>query len=405
MVDSVSFRTRARTIDHLGREQIADCPTAISDLCKNSFDSYSLKVELHIFDDEIPVATLVDDGHGMNRKEIEGKWLTIGTESKTTGEKASKEDRDGLALRPRQGQKGIGRLSCAALGHLLLLISKRKDYPFTATLLDWRLFENPLLMLNDIQIPMVEYYDKNELFDHLPSLFDKLMGNLWGDGDDPKRDERLITGWDLYEELEQKEHKRSTKKLIEETVINDAFFERHLSTWDVWTGESVKGTAMFMSGLHDDLIAQLSMESISELSGPEVRAKENFIQTLSNFTDPLAKDDEPHVTDFKNSVIAWNGQLRRPIIDEVREFDISNLYDLEHIVDGNVDEEGFFNGRIKAFGKWHEHIIIKPVQKYKLTYFKLRFLFTILMGNILTAPLGNVLTGHMGKLLVIYINC
>ena len=365
MIDLVSFQTRARTIDHLGREQIADCPTAISELWKNSFDAYARNVELHILDGKIPVAALVDDGHGMSRKELEEKWLTIGTESKTGEEDVPMEDRDGLDYRPRQGQKGIGRLSCAALGYLLLLISKRKDHPFTATLLDWRLFENPFLMLNDIRIPMVVFDNKNELFDHMPSLFDKLMGNLWGDGDNAERDGRLENCWKLYEELEQKENKESTKKQIEETVINDSFFERHLSVWDVWTGKSLKGTAIFMAGLHDDLIAQLSIDSISESDGPEARAKENFIQTLSNFTDPFAKEGEQRITDFTNSVIAWNGQLRRPIVDAAREFDISNLNALEHIVEGDVDEEGFFTGRIKTFGNWHEDIIIKPAKKYK----------------------------------------
>ncbi|OQY09318.1 MAG: histidine kinase [Desulfobacteraceae bacterium 4572_187] len=365
MADSVSFQTRARTIDHLGREQIADCPTAISELWKNAFDAYARNVELHIFDGNIPVAALVDDGHGMNRKELEEKWLIIGTESKTGEEDISKEERDGLDFRPKQGQKGIGRLSCAALGHLLLLISKRNDHPFSATLLDWRLFENPFLMLNDIQVPMVEFENKNEIFDHLPSLFDKLMENLWGDGNSAARDGRLETGWELYEELEQKENKESTKKQIEETVINDSFFERHLSAWDVWTGKSLKGTAMFIAGLHDDLIAQLSFDAISESEGPDARAKENFIQTLSNFTDPFAKEGEPEITDFTTSVIAWNGQLRRPVIDAIREFDISNLDALEHIVEGNVDEEGFFKGKIKAFGHWHEDIVIKPAKKYK----------------------------------------
>ncbi|MDM8541913.1 ATP-binding protein [Desulfococcaceae bacterium HSG9] len=365
MVDSVSFQTRARTIDHLGREQIADCPTAISELWKNSFDAYARNVELHIFDGEIPVAALVDDGHGMNRKELEEKWLTIGTESKTGEENILKEDRNSLDLRHKQGQKGIGRLSCAALGHLLLLISKRKNQPFTATLLDWRLFENPFLMLNDIQVPMVEFDNKNEISNHLPSMFNTLMGNLWGDGDDVKRDGRLEIGWKLYEELEQKENKESTQKQIEDTVINDSFFERHLSVWEVWTNKSTKGTAMFMAGLHDDLVAQLSFDPISESQGPEARAKETFFQTLSNFIDPFAKQGEHAITDFTTSVIAWNGQLRRPVIDTVREFDISNLDALEHIVEGNVDEEGFFNGRIKAFGQWHEDIIIKPPQKYK----------------------------------------
>ncbi|MEI6846997.1 MAG: hypothetical protein WCK32_03015 [Chlorobiaceae bacterium] len=41
MVDAIAFKTRARTIDHLGREQIADCPTAISELWKNAYDAYA----------------------------------------------------------------------------------------------------------------------------------------------------------------------------------------------------------------------------------------------------------------------------------------------------------------------------------------------------------------------------
>ena len=113
MLSSVSFQTRARTIDHLGREQIADCPTAISELWKNAFDAYARNVELHIFDGEIEVAALIDDGHGMSRQEFEDKWLTIGTESKTSGFEINDIDRDGLNYRAKQGQKGI--VDCQAL--------------------------------------------------------------------------------------------------------------------------------------------------------------------------------------------------------------------------------------------------------------------------------------------------
>jgi hypothetical protein len=109
MVDSVAFKTRARTIDHLGREQIADCPIAVSELWKNAYDAYARDVSLHIYDGEVPIAALADNGHGMNRKEFEEKWLVVGTESKTDGSEVPVEDRDGLSTRPRQGQKGIGR--------------------------------------------------------------------------------------------------------------------------------------------------------------------------------------------------------------------------------------------------------------------------------------------------------
>ncbi|MFT6908291.1 MAG: signal transduction histidine kinase [Oleiphilaceae bacterium] len=45
---------------------------------------------------------------------------------------------------------------------------------------------------------------------------------------------------------------------------------------------------------------------------------------------------------------------------------MARLDGLEHIVEGEVNEEGIFLGRIKAFGKWHENISIKPKVNYKL---------------------------------------
>lgn len=146
MVEATAFQTRARTVDHLGREQIADCPTAVSELWKNAFDAYARSVELIIFagvDDAGPAGAIADDGHGMNRQEFLDRWLVVGTETKLAADKTSVADQNNLRVRPRQGQKGIGRLSCANLGHTLLLVSKRTTSPFVAALVDWRLFENP----------------------------------------------------------------------------------------------------------------------------------------------------------------------------------------------------------------------------------------------------------------------
>lgn len=180
MTAQVTFQTRARTIDHLGREQIADCPTAISELWKNAYDAYAQHVELHLFDGDVKVAAIFDDGHGMNRQEFESKWLTVGTESKTNGFEIPEKDRNGLSPRPKQGQKGIGRLSSAALGPLLLLVSKRKNEDFVAALIDWRLFENPFLYLHDIRIPITGFSKASDLIEELPALFDQMMGNIWG---------------------------------------------------------------------------------------------------------------------------------------------------------------------------------------------------------------------------------
>ncbi|RAW87481.1 ATP-binding protein [Photorhabdus laumondii] len=372
MVNSVIFQTRARTIDHLGREQIADCPTAISELWKNAFDAYARKVELHIFDEKVPVAALVDDGHGMSREEFETKWLTVGTESKASKKEIPKEDMNGLSRRVKQGQKGIGRLSCAALGSLLLLISKRKDSPFVAALIDWRLFENPYLYLHDIRIPVIEFTKKEELYDLLPSLFNILVNNIIGDSNkddesyDKHRNKRILDSWEKYEQQELSEGKTSTKSAVLNTVIHSVFTDDHLIRWSVWNGESDRGTVMLLSGLHDDLIAQLTASSIEDDDGPTRRARERFIQTLSNFTDPFLRDNEvDNNINFVTSVIAWRGHIRYPVIDEVREFDIHDLEELEHIVEGVVNEDGYFHGRVRAFGQWFENVIIKPKIAYK----------------------------------------
>ena len=43
------FKTRARTVDMLGRQQIAGIPNAISELFKNAHDAYADRVEVDYF--------------------------------------------------------------------------------------------------------------------------------------------------------------------------------------------------------------------------------------------------------------------------------------------------------------------------------------------------------------------
>ena len=103
----MTFQTRARTIDHLGRGQIADAPTAVSELWKNAYDAYAKEVALHIFDGSPEVALVVDDGVGMSLSTFRDRWLVIGTESKIEDIDAAPIDTFGLADRVRQGEKGI----------------------------------------------------------------------------------------------------------------------------------------------------------------------------------------------------------------------------------------------------------------------------------------------------------
>ena len=67
-----SFRTKARAIDLLGRNQIADLPTAITELWKNGYDAYGDYLDAALYrpgykDVVSEIFTISDDGFGMGR--------------------------------------------------------------------------------------------------------------------------------------------------------------------------------------------------------------------------------------------------------------------------------------------------------------------------------------------------
>lgn len=368
MIRTLAFQTKARTVDHLGREQIADTPTAISELWKNAYDAYARVVALDIFDGENAVAVVSDDGHGMNRAEFEGRWLVVGTESKATSERTPVADRNGLRPRPRQGQKGIGRLSCANLGPILLLVSKRSGEPFVAALLDWRLFENPFLNLADVQIPVIDFEAKGELFASLPELSRALGENLSGSSDEA-RAERLAAAWRAYDDLYRSEAADGTTNKLRppsESIVEDiaavAFEDRHLDEWPVWNGGVDHGTALLVSRINYDLRVELDTE-VDDVSAKAARAR--FFETLSSFIDPFVDPAEvgsaASQMQFAYAVRAWDGPAPRQIVGDDKQFDRRVLDSMEHQLVGEIDADGVFRGKVKAFGRWiPEQCVIEP---------------------------------------------
>jgi C4-dicarboxylate-specific signal transduction histidine kinase len=388
MIKTVPFLTRARTVDHLGREQIADCPTAISELWKNAYDAYARNVELHVFDGEQAVAAIYDNGHGMTYQDFTERWLVVGTDTKyqdvqddstESGSEArhlilTKQGEEPLRFRPKQGQKGIGRLSSANLAPLLLLISKTPSTPFVAALIDWRIFENPYLILSDIEIPVTTFQRQEQLFEQLPELFDRLLENVWGGRDLTERKGRIEHAWKLYDELSDLQisdpGKARPSERIASTIIGTLFDERHLQQWEVWSGERPHGTALLMSEINFDLIAQLP----DTPSDPTVEAaRDNFVGTLSAFVDPLfdARIPEVNAVDpqFSYAVVTWSGAVSSTRIGTNREFTRQDVNVMEHVLEGTVDEYGVFRGQIKAFGKWQKtngSYVIEPPHELKI---------------------------------------
>ena len=152
------FKTRARTVDMLGRQQIAGIPNAISELFKNAHDAYADRVEVDYFGSD-GLFVLRDDGLGMTEEDFEERWLTLGTESKVEGGKLAPPPVDkSKKLRPIIGEKGIGRLAIAIIGPQVLVLTRAKRderlCDLVAAFIHWGLFECPGINLDQIEIPV-----------------------------------------------------------------------------------------------------------------------------------------------------------------------------------------------------------------------------------------------------------
>lgn len=63
------FKTRARALDLLGRQQIAGIPTAINELIKNAHDAYADHFDID-FLRKSNMLILRDDGIGMSKDDF-----------------------------------------------------------------------------------------------------------------------------------------------------------------------------------------------------------------------------------------------------------------------------------------------------------------------------------------------
>ena len=390
MISQIPFQTRARTVDHLGREQIADVPTAISELWKNSYDAYAKNVQLSIFKGEHLVVSICDDGHGMTQQEFMENWLVVGTDVKSGVNEVGSQGMFGLHPRPKQGQKGIGRLSSAHLGPVLLVVSKTIETDFVVALVDWRIFENPYLMLYDIHIPFAEIREKHELFSELPILFETLKTNLGPQGFSRSiensniestqnraqqneevadslmeafeiRNSRLIEAWEMYDRASLAGELGPVPTISPSEAISNStseanIQEQHFEDWPVWNDETDHGTALIITHANEELHHLFTPKS---RTSRYTSSKNRFMQTLAGFVDPLRfgvpQQNGDGNLDFNYSVKLVSGDNHRQLLGSQHEFSREDTDNMEHVLFGEFDKNGVFTGHVKAFGKWLTH--------------------------------------------------
>ena len=328
------FRTSARTVDMLGRQQIAGIPTAISELFKNSHDAYATQVEADYYRPE-QLLVLRDDGLGMTLGDVMDKWLVLGTDSKLDGgaEMAGIARELGMEMRVPTGEKGIGRLAIAAIGPQVLLVTRarRSDglHATVASFVNWSLFELPGVSLDEIEVPVREFPNGQlPTAADVSSLVDVVRENL----------ERI------RERVEQATAMEVARQL-DQASIDVAALQRRFQA--VKLGESTTGTQFYIQPTDAMLAISLDAE-------PEKRRIGELQKTLIGFTNTMMPNRPDPVIetvfrdhkslDFSESVI---GREEFFTPEEFREAD--------HHIEGTFDEHGQFTGAVSVYGRGPEN--------------------------------------------------
>ena len=321
-------RVRARAVDMLGRQQIAGIPTALHELFKNAHDAYADHVEVDFF--RVDGALLIrDDGIGMTPKEFETRWLTLGTESKLGGSSGTPPPyRDpNKPERAILGEKGIGRLAIAAIGHQVLVLTRAerngKLHDLVACFIHWGLFEIAGLDLSDIEIP-VEKWTQPGLPDEafIAGMTAKVFENVRSLGKQiPDRNRNIIL-----------------QELTDFRIAPDQLYPRIGGL----TLEDKRGTHFFVRPVDPILESDID-ETGGDFASPLKKNLVGFCNTMI----PGAPVPAVQVA-FRDH--RHDGSVHDLVAPDEGFFTPSDFRSADHHFEGEFDEFGQFSGQIQIYG-------------------------------------------------------
>jgi signal transduction histidine kinase len=336
------FKTSARTLDLLGRQQIAGIPTAINELFKNAHDAYADYVEIDYFRPN-RLFVLRDNGFGMSKSDFETRWLTLGTDSKLPTTTLSHLPIDNTKpYRQITGEKGIGRLAIASIGKQVLVLSRAKQnnelQNTVVAFINWGIFELPGLSLDDIVIPLREIEggtlpDKNLIEDIKRELIESLKYLLENKRIPEKKGNILLNEVRSF---------NIVPSLIEKSLPNPS-----LSLLD-----NGHGTHFYISPtdemLDNDIDGNINSQDATKIE-----------KMLVGFTNTMTPNHpKPQIElafrDYKSD----NGTYT-DIINKNYFFSPEDFFTADHHIEGQFDEFGQFSGSITVYREkeYKNHII------------------------------------------------
>lgn len=312
------FRTKARAVDLLGKQQIRDEVTAISELLRNSYDADASEglIDVSLKEEYIMVW---DDGDGMNESDLINNWLTIGTYSKAKASPIRTTKR-----RIKIGEKGIGRLAISLLGNQLLVVSKKRfENEWSLLYLHWGLFRNEKLFLEDIEIPTKSFESLAELKQFLDNNFRSLK-------DDLIKNLKNNNKWD------EKEASRIFDEISHFSISNDMYKRIQLNEF------RGGGTTFFIKNIENDWDWELYKSNIEDESRKERKRRlQNVLVSFSNLIDLFDnKEDENNIDGFTPRIHIDGLKLERESWFNPEDIE---LYD--YALKGRI-EKGIFTGQV-----------------------------------------------------------
>ncbi len=350
----MQFRTKARAVDLLGKGQIADLPTAITELWKNGYDAYADNLKADLFKEDFnglskSYFVISDDGKGMSGSDVLDKWLVLGTDSKSRAE-LEEESEDTLWKRPRikAGEKGIGRLSVAYLGNPMLMLTKKIGFPLQAVYFDWRLLENYNLFLDDIIIP-IRSVEKTELLnvDFLElkrmflSNFDK---EIDADGKPIWEGKQTELKSDIISETEN--------AVLEEPILN--------SILSFFGSDDAHGTLFLVFNPINQVL------ELAESDDDELEDKKFVISSLTAFTNPF-KDTTIKISTVFNiykGAESYDLLTSQGLFFDKEDFKFADVY-----IKGEFDGNGSFTGKIRIYDQEIDYSYTNPRKKDKRAFY------------------------------------
>lgn len=345
--DSISFKTRARTVDMLGRQQIAGIPTAINELFKNAHDAYADNVIVDYYTSD-GLFVLRDDGLGMTLDDFKNRWLTLGTDSKVSDSLILKTPQIDPTKdpRPSMGEKGIGRLAVSIIGPQVLVLTRAKRFDddknamlhdTVAAFINWKMFEIPGVNIDEIIIPLKTFQDgilPNR--DDVAEMVNQVKVNL--ERLKPSTPQNLYTG--ILSELAafsfDPQEEAQFLKASDLANIDDE------TPYSPLILSEISGTHFYISPSDPIILEDLS-------TGDTAPSK--LKKHLLGFTNTMTPNHEtPKIkASFREHNRADDQSV--DIIGEDEFFDPTDFNNADHRFQGEFDEFGQFHGTVTIYGK------------------------------------------------------